>query len=441
VVVVFEMMDNGLRKALHSVDQVEIYAERGNLLQLGIEKEKIKEMMRSVHSGVGVRVIDDKKIGFSYTNDMNMERCVERAISMAKVSRSDPHLDLPVPRGYPRTSKTLDQRILDIELDDAFEYCEEILSGAKNYDDRIRPTGGDFSAGYGEVYISNSEGIEVYDQGTYISGSITVCVGDEGISAWEAKSTRTIDDIDFGWIGENAARVAIASMNPRRIETKTAPVILMPRAMEELLSYTTISQLNAENVQRDQSPYVGRLGDEIASENLTMIDDGTLPEGIGSTKMDGEGVPTERTTLIEKGVLKSFLYNTYAANKDEVESTGNAVRGYDELPGVDITNFIVKSGHKTLEDLIDEMNKGLLITDVIGAHTAMGASGEFSVTTNNAFWIEKGERYPVKEVMISGNMPEVLMMVEETANDPRQIGNVISPSVRISKIQVIGTRN
>lgn len=435
----FEIMEKALR-SLKAADQAEIYAERGFLMQLDIERERVREAKKSNHHGIGIRVAMGKKIGFSYTTDLNkIGECAERAISQAKISRHDPCFNgFMGAKKYPEISRTFDERVLDLEPEKGFEYCDEMIAGAKDYDDRVKPTGGGFSAGYGEAYVLNSEGIEICDRGTYLSGVMTVSIRDEKVSAWESSTSRMLDDIDFKCIGEETARIATESINPCSIESRTLPAILAPRAMQELLSQTTVPQLSAENVQRNQSPYVQKMGKGVASENLTIIDDGTMPRGIGSTRMDGEGAPTQHTTLIENGILRTFLYDSYAAGKDGVESTGNAVRSYDELPRIGVTNFIIKPGRMSREALIAGIDKGLLITDVIGAHTAARASGEFSVTVHNGFLVARGEIHPVENVMISGNMPDILRKIDAVANDVREIGNVVTPSVLVSEIQVIG---
>ncbi|GAJ03710.1 unnamed protein product [marine sediment metagenome] len=140
-----------------------------------------------------------------------------------------------------------------------------------------------------------------------------------------------------------------------------------------------IPQLSAENVQRKQSPYHGKKGEEIASKIITIIDDGTMPLGVNSRKMDGEGVPSQSTSLLEKGVLKNFLYDSYTAGKDSVESTGNAIRGFDNLPTPGATNFIINGISRASKDeMFSEISEGLFINDVIGAHTASRASNPFS---------------------------------------------------------------
>lgn len=449
-------MHKGLKKALKRCSQVEIYGERGNVLSMEIEKEEIKKAKRVYSGGIGVRVVISNKIGFSYTTALNkIEECVEKALKQARVSEEDPYFaGLPEPEAsrYKEPERTFDKQIVELNAEDAMEYCRKILSAVKSEEKRkIRCicTGGTFSAGYDETFILNSEGIEIKDKGTYAAAGLTVVASKgngrsgnmgsaEETSASEGKVSRLLSEIDFEWIGKEAAKISANSLGGKKVETKEMPVVLSPKAVQSLLAYTTIPQLNAENVQRNQSPYAGKMGEEIASVVLTIVDNGTTPMGVNSRKMDGEGVPSQRTVLVEKGILKNFLYDSYTAGKDKVESTGNAIRSYDELPVIGATNFIIERGKTSKEEIFEEIERGLYIDDVIGAHTASRASGDFSVTAHNAFEIKNGYLQPVKHVMIAGNMQDMLKNVEISGNDSRQIYNVVSPSLMISKMQVIG---
>ncbi|MBE0516970.1 MAG: TldD/PmbA family protein [Methanophagales archaeon] len=457
----FEFMRKGLRMASESCDQAEIYGERGDILSVDLEREEVKKVKHVKSTGIGVRVVLSNKIGFSYTTALEngkIEECVAHAIKQARVSEHDAYFSgLPKPvsersrYSYKKPAKTIDKRIVDLlrggsGSEDAISYCNEMLAGMKEYEVRkgiqCRPTEGSFAAALDDTYILNSEGIETSDTGTYVSAGITVVASEddgEEIPGYESEVRRMLAEIDFGWIGREAVRIAAESVGGRGLKIKRLPLVFSPRAVQSLLAYTLIPQVSAENVQRKQSPYHGKRGEEIASEILTIVDDGTMPSGVNSGRMDGEGVPSQSTTIVEKGVLKNFLYDSYTAGKDHVESTGNAVRSFDNLPVPGATNFILKEGGRSAsqEEIIGEIQEGLFINDVIGAHTASRASGDFSVVAQNAFGIKDGSLFPVKHVMIAGNMQEVLKQVEMIGNDTRQIYNVVSPSLRVSEMQVI----
>jgi len=460
----FDFMYKMLEQALESCDQAEIYGERGDVLSIDLEREEVKKVKHIKSTGIGVRVVIANKIGFSHTTALDkgkIEECVTHALKQARVSEQDTYFaGLPAStaetskRGYKEPEKTFDQRIIDLlgvegSSEDAIAYCKEMLTGMKEQKVkrgvRCTPTEGSFAACFDETFILNSEGIEASDSGTYVSAGIAVVAREdssgEEISGYESKISRMLSDMDFRWIGREAVKIAVGGLRGKQLKTKELPVVFSPKAVQSLFAYTVIPQLSAENVQRKQSPYHGKRGAVIASEILTIVDDGTLPLGVNSRKMDGEGAPSQPTTLVEEGRLKNFLYDSYTANKDHVESTGNALRGFDSLPAPGATNFIIKAegegGSASTEEIIGEIREGLFISDVIGAHTASRASGDFSVVAQNAFGIKKGELFPVKHAMIAGSMPEVLNHVEMLGDDTRQVYNVVSPSLKVSGVQVI----
>ena len=453
----FDILRSGLKKASELGARAEIYGERGDILSIELERGKVKKVKHVKSTGIGVRVLISKKIGFSYTTrlgDAEIEGCVVHAVKQARISEEDPHL-----RGFPgiqqhyrSPEKTFDPEIVELltgDVEDAIGYSMEMLSGMEDYNRKERITitmpEGSFAAAHDETYIVNSEGVEISDTGTYVSAGLTVVAGEgdgEECSGSEGKVSRVLKDMDFRWLGSEAVRIAVESLGGSRVETKELPVVLSPRALQSLMGYTLIPELSAEHVQRKESPYYGKKGTEIASESLSIIDDGTMPMGVNSRRMDGEGVPSQSTTLVENGVLRNFMYDFYTACKEGegVASTGNAIRSYDNLPVPGATNFIINASDEATaskDEILADIREGLFIQDVIGAHTASRASGDFSVVAQNAWGIKNGELSPVKQVMLVGNMQDLLRGVELLATDTRQIYNVVSPSIKVSKLQVV----
>jgi PmbA protein len=170
-----------------------------------------------------------------------------------------------------------------------------------------------------------------------------------------------------------------------------------------------------------------------------VIDDGLLENGLGTSPCDDELVPTKKKAVIDKGSLVLFLYNTYTANKDNVESTGNGMRGgFKGIPGVGITNLYIEPGDKPIDELVASVDKGLLVTEVMGMHTANAISGDFSVG-EVGFWIEKGKKaYPVREITIAGNILDLMKHVDAVGNDIRFSGRIGCPSLRIKELSIGG---
>jgi PmbA protein len=202
----------------------------------------------------------------------------------------------------------------------------------------------------------------------------------------------------------------------------------------------TAPSLTAEAVQKGKSLFANKMGQDIAASELNIIDDGHKKGAIISSPFDGEGVSTQKTILVENGILKSYLHNTYTAKKDGVSSTGNAKRGsYKSTPEVGTTNFYIDKGNITKDELIKNVEKGFYITEVMGMHTANPISGDFSVGASG-IWIENGEfTKPVRGVAIAGNIKELLKSVEAVADDLTFFIGIGSPTLRIAKMTVSGS--
>jgi PmbA protein len=242
---------------------------------------------------------------------------------------------------------------------------------------------------------------------------------------------RSLEDV-----GLAAAEMAHASLGGVKAESGTFDVLLRPMAVAELLEHTLFPALSSDSVQKGRSTLAGRLEETIANESLVIVDDGLLAGGIDTSAFDGEGVPSQRTVLIDRGILKGFLYDCYTAGKEGKRSTGNAVRsGYTDVPRVGIRNLMVSS--TDTKNLLGE-TKGYLVSGLIGAHTANAISGDFSVEARNAFLIAPGEAAkPIRSLMLAGNIFEVIKDIE-VGKDVRAVGSIVTPTVKV-KMKVVGS--
>ncbi|HHW45006.1 MAG TPA: TldD/PmbA family protein, partial [Desulfotomaculum sp.] len=234
------------------------------------------------------------------------------------------------------------------------------------------------------------------------------------------------------------ARRAVRMLGARPVATRRAAVILEPYVATGFLGLLGPG-LTAEAVQKNRSPFAGKVGQQVASTMVTVLDDGAMAGGIASAPFDGEGVPTGRTVLIEGGVLKGFLHNTYTAARDGVQSTGNGVRGsFKSTPEVGTTNFFIQPGTVSPEQLIRDTASGLYVTEVMGMHTANPISGDFSVGAAGIL-IENGQlTRPVRGVAIAGNLLELLNHVDGVAGDLTFFGGRGSPTIRVARMSISG---
>jgi PmbA protein len=285
-------------------------------------------------------------------------------------------------------------------------------------------------------FVVNSNGIELQETATLMHVSMeTIAKGTDVATGSEFQISRTFQP-SLENVGKAAAEMALASLAGTKAESGTFDVLLKPLAYAELMENTIIPALCADTVQKGRSSLNGRVGEKISSECFGVVDDGLLSGGMASSAFDGEGVPSQKTELIDKGVLKGFLYDSYTGGKVGIKSTGNAVRsGYADLPHVGIRNLIVSSSDP--HDLLTE-TKGYVVNGLIGAHTANPISGDFSVEAKNCFFVVPGEdTKPIRSLMLAGNVFELLKEIG-VGTDVRVLGAIVTPTVKL-RMKVVGS--
>jgi PmbA protein len=364
-------------------------------------------------------------------------------LSSAKASKPDEDWhSLPAKKSFADVKGTYDRSIVELHSEDLVEVASLMLDTAENTDKRVFPIEGGAGASYLSTAIANSNGIASVDHGTIIECSLaTICHEGSKVTpvCFEFNAERDYN-IRPEWVGKEAARLAVSALKTKKVETKSTNVVFAQSAFQELLYFTLINAVKADYVQRNQSAFKGKIGEKVASEIVTIYDDGLFNGGLRTWKFDGEGIPQQKTLIIEKGVLRNFIYDNYAAKKEGKESTGNASRaGYLSTPNVEATNFHFMPGTKSPEELFSEVDEGLLVYYLQGAHSSNPASGDFSVVATPAWKIENGEIASATEgVMLAGNIFQVLKNISALADNERKIGQLVAPWVLVENVKVIG---
>jgi PmbA protein len=442
------LVENAVKSALKKgAVEAEAYVYEGQATNVGIERGQITKSNRIIDRGIGIRVAVNKAVGFAYTNVIEKQNTVEatilKALSAARASKPDQDWNgFPEKKPYAATEKIFDPKILELRAEDLVDIASSMLDAAVSVNKRVFPIEGGAGAAYLSSAVANSNGIAVFDRGTMIECSLAAVAREKTTVTpvcFEFNAEREYD-VDPAWVGKEAARLAVSALKTKRIKTETTKLVLTQFALQELLYFTLINAVKADNVQRNQSPFKGRIGEKVASENVTIYDDGLFPSGLRTWTFDGEGVPQQKTALVEKGFLQGFLYDNYAAKKEGVESTGNASRaGYLSTPSIGATNFHITPGNKTPEQLMNEVDDGLIIYYLQGAHSSNPVSGEFSVVATPAWKIKKGEiAHATRGVMLAGNIFEALKNVSIVANNERKMGQLIAPWILVENVRVIG---
>jgi PmbA protein len=443
------LAENAVELAIkNGAAESEAFVYDGKATSVGIERGQITKTNRIVDRGIGIRVQIDKAIGFAYTNIIKKQKILEetvlKAISAAKAIKPDPDWkSFPEKGNYVLSvQNTYDPEIAQLRPEDLVDLSSRMLDASTETDSRIFPIEGGAGAGYASNAIANSNGISMFDQGTMVECSLATLAKDANRVTpicFEFNADRTYK-VEPEWVGKEAAKIAVSALKTSRIETKRYNVILTQFALQELLYYTFINAVKADNVERNQSPFKGKLNSQVGSEALTIFDDGLLPGGMRTGIFDGEGVPQQKINIMEKGILRNFLYDNYTAKKQGKESTGNASRaGYLSTPSIEATNFHILPGKKSREELLNEVKDGLFVSYLQGAHSSNPVSGEFSVVATPAWKIKNGEiGDSTRGIMLAGNIFELLRDVTALADNERKMGQLIAPWILVENIRVVG---
>lgn len=418
-------------------EEAEVYGMAGQSLDIDLRKAQVELASQSLHRGLGLRAVVAGAVGFSSTSDMSLLSTVARsAVLSARARGPDPSW-----RGFPRPERVtrpegiFDSCLADIGPEECLDLAESLVAGCARVAGAESVSGG-LACACGSNLILNSLGLELEETGTLMHASLeAIARGPDVATGNDFLVSRSFQP-SLEEVGRSAAEMARSSLGGTKAESGSFDVLLRPMAVAELLEYTLIPALLADNVQKSRSALAGRRGDSVASESLFIVDDGLLPGGIDTSAFDGEGVASQQTVLIEGGSLKGYLYDSYAAGKEGVRSTGNAVRsGYTGVPRVGARNFIISS--PCSQNLLEE-SRGYMVSGLIGAHTANAISGDFSVEARNAFAIAPGEdARPIRSLMLAGNIFDLLKEIE-VGRDVRSVGSIVTPTVKL-RMKVVGS--
>ena len=445
-----------------SIDGYEIYCNRSSHFDVESKGGKIEALQTSWYLGIAFRILDHQRIGFSYATFSNpspaagenfsiqMDRMIEDAISSAKTTSKDrcfdfaPALQIPSPKLL-----IFDEALEKIPEKTKIEQAKYLEGSAKSVDsERIRKVR---KASYQDVIsrttLVNSNGLQFSYDHTLASVSVTAVAEESGESevGWDFDVSHFFNDLNVEEVGRSAGRKALERLGGKRIPSGAYPVILRNEVASEFLSLLAHSFLS-DQVQKGKSPLRGKQGERVFSPLLTIGDDGTYPKGISSSPIDGEGMPSQRTSLVIQGEVTGYLYDRYWANRENLSSskpqsgsTGNSRRhGIKSPPGVGISNFFVERGEQAFPRLIENLFTGMVVEEVMGLHTVDPISGDFSLGCSGD-WIDKGKKiHPVKSIAISGNLFELFQRVIGVGEDLRFFGGIGSPSLLIKELVISG---
>jgi PmbA protein len=431
--------------AKDKTDDIEILLNSGTSFSTKINEQEIESFNYSEAKGLGVKVILAGKAGYAYTEKFTEEdfaMIVDGAIENARCSEDD---EIAIIENYPEIDFDLELyngKLDEISVDRKIKLAKDLEKFAQAADERVfNVPYAVFSDSKGYVKIANSKGLNKEEEQNFAVAFIgALCQeNDEKRSAFEFEICKDFEKFDAKKMAEISVKKSTDLLGGKPVESGSYPVVFDNDTMATMLA-TFASIFNADAVQEGRSMLVEKMGQQIANEKVTIVDDALHPVGISSRRFDSEGFPSQKTTLIDKGLLKSYLHNTKTARKDGVKSTGHGSRGYKGSLGISSTNFILQPGTKKESDLFAQHDKIIEIVSLAGMHSGANTiSGDFSLS-GEGFLYENGTRqHSLALFTVSGNFLKMMQDVEMIADNFRFNSSAIgSASVLIKELAISG---
>jgi PmbA protein len=407
---------------------------------------EVEKISQAQEKRLGLRLFFGSSSASASTSDISRKsiaRLVEDTTRMARATAQDPHSGLPAPEdlaGEIHELDLLDAGARSISVEEKIQMATDTEKSALELDSRITNSeGAEFSNSFGRVIYASSHGFSGEYQGSTFGHSVAPVAKVDGSMQrdyWYSSNRKFARLESPKSVGEKAAQRTLRRLGARKVKTCEVPIVFDPEISASLLRNLS-SAISGYSLYKGASFLVGKLGAQIASELVSVVDDGTIPGALGSRPFDGEGLPTRNKAIVEKGRLQSYLLDTYSGRKLGMGSTGNASRSVGEPPGVAPSNFYLAPGMHSPDAIISSVKQGFYVTELIGFGVNM-VTGDYSRGAAG-LWIEDGAlSYPVEEVTIAGNLKEMFQNIEMVGDDLEMRGRIAAPTLKISQMTVAG---
>ena len=425
----------------------DIIIAEGETFSVQVRLGAVDRLTKAREKHLGLRVFVGKRSASTSTSDFSadsLNALVAETCTLAKAVVEDPVSGLPEADQMAGERPDLD--LYDptrLNTEQQIDLAKRVEAAAMSTDERVTNSeGGDFDSSSGRVVLGNSHGFLGEYQSSSFSMSASPVATDPETGAMQRDSwydvQRKFSKLNSPEaVGLEAARRTVRKLGARKVATQRVPVVFDAEMAGSLMG-NLCGAVSGYSLYKGASFLAGQLGKSLAPDYVTVYDDGRIVGGLGSRPFDGEGLPTRKTTVVERGVLKSYLLDAYSGRKLGMASTGNASRSVGENPSVGPTNFYLAPGARTAQEIIKTVKQGLYVTDLIGFGINM-VTGDYSRGASG-FWIEGGElAYPVEEITIAGNLKDMFAGIEMVGSDLVFRGRIASPTVKIAEMMVAGS--
>jgi PmbA protein len=423
-----------------------VVARAGRDLSVRVRLGEVELVEEAGTQSLAVRCFKGQRVAVASTSDLTaagLARVVGDALELADLSQEDPFAGLPDPAELAHTWAALnlyDPACGDISAAEAVDRARRCEAASRDFDPRITNSeGGAFGRTEGGFVMATSGGFRGGYRGSYASVSASPVAADEGgknrtASYWSARRFLAKLESEEA-VGREAARRTVALLGARKVPTQEVPVVFEPDAARSLLG-AFAGCITGDAVYRRSSYLLDKMGESVASPLVNIIDDPLLPDGPGSRPFDGDGLPTRRNVVVEGGVLKTWLLDTYGARKLGLKSTGSAAGSTGT--GAGVSNFFLAPGTQSPAEILKSTPRGLYVTGMMG-FGFNAVTGDFSRGAYG-FWIEDGAlAFPVAEITISLNFKDLFASIDAVGNDLDMKSSVASPTIRVARMTLAGS--
>jgi PmbA protein len=443
-----ELAQDIVRRAMSGgATAAECVVREGDEFSTLVRMGQVETLKESGSKSIGVRVFNGQRTASTHSSDFSrqgLDRMVKSAIELSRITSEDPFAGIPEASLLGSLPGDLDLYYSDVYSlpgQERIAYARRAEKAALEVDARLKNSdGGSFDAATGHKILANSHGFVGEYRRSYCSvAAVPIAQAENGAMQRDywfsvARSLGKLESPEQ--VGKIAAERTLRRLGGRKVKTAQVPIIFDPLVATSILEHI-FEGVNGDSVYRGASFLAGKLGQKIAGDSVNIIDDGTMVGGFGTSPFDGEGIPTRRTIVVENGVLKSYLLNTYTAKKLGLQTTANASRGLAGTPGIGPGNYFLRPGTKTPQQIIGDIKEGLYVTEFLG-HGANLVTGDYSRGASG-LWISGGElTFPVEEITVAGNLKDMFFNISEIGNDLEFRGAVASPTLRIDGLMVGG---
>lgn len=436
-----DLADRGVQAALaRGADQAEVFVESVRAVEVELQKDDLHTASSADEVSVGIRVLRRGSLGFATVNGGDrLALACEDALAMAAASPPDPGNGIGEPAPVTPLGRSPDPEIAALGVERLVEIAARLLERVRAIDSRVRIDSGGVSAAVSARAIATSTGIRQSEDHAGAQGYLFgMAVDGDDVGSFDAHGQAVLRAQDLEPELERvAARFAercLGALGARSGETYRGPVVLSPEVVSSFVLGDLLSVLTGRAVRTGRCPLAGKVGEGIAVPGLTIVDDARLADGTASVAFDREGTPTRRTPLVTAGVLQGFLYDLYEARFAGMPPSGHARGGATSQPAIGVSNLLVSPGESSLEELCS-LPRVVLVNRFSGSSDPV--TGEFSGVVKGGFLLRRGERVPLRETLIAGNLYDLLRSISGVSRECENLnGRAWIPALRVEDVSV-----